>query len=118
MNRRNFISALLGAATLDPERLLWVPGQKLISIPKPFCVEVEHVAIFDLPRDIIQHRFCYTDGNHRIHVSAKSEGGAAVGRLVRDIETLLRTNFQRRGINGVDVRIGGIAWLPVRPEYD
>ncbi len=35
MTRRNLLGALLGAATLDPERLLWVPGAKVISIPKP-----------------------------------------------------------------------------------
>ena len=35
MNRRGFLAALMGAAVLDPERLLWVPGRKLISIPKP-----------------------------------------------------------------------------------
>ncbi len=33
--RRGFLAALIGAAVLDPERLLWVPGKKLISIPKP-----------------------------------------------------------------------------------
>lgn len=36
MNRRGFFGLLAGAiagATLDPERLLWVPGRKLISIP-------------------------------------------------------------------------------------
>ena len=35
MTRRGLIGALIGAATLDPERLLWVPGAKVISIPKP-----------------------------------------------------------------------------------
>ncbi len=38
MNRRGFLGALLGTAAglaLDPEKLLWVPGKKLISIPKP-----------------------------------------------------------------------------------
>lgn len=39
MIRRNFFRALLVAAgaapTLDPDRLLWVPGKKLISIPPP-----------------------------------------------------------------------------------
>jgi len=37
MNRRGFLGAMLGAvagATLDPERLLWVPGRKVISIPR------------------------------------------------------------------------------------
>ncbi len=37
MNRRAFLAALVGAAAAaaDPERLLWVPGRKLISIPAP-----------------------------------------------------------------------------------
>lgn len=34
MNRRNFLATLAGTLTLDPERLLWRPGVKLISIPK------------------------------------------------------------------------------------
>lgn len=36
MNRRGFLGAIgaaLAGATLDPERLLWVPGAKCISIP-------------------------------------------------------------------------------------
>jgi hypothetical protein len=32
MNRRGFL-AMFAGAVLDPERLLWVPGKKLISIP-------------------------------------------------------------------------------------
>jgi hypothetical protein len=38
MNRRGFLSALIGtglSAAIDPERLLWEPGKKLISIPPP-----------------------------------------------------------------------------------
>ena len=35
MNRRSFLAALAGAMVLDPERLLWRPGAKLISTPKP-----------------------------------------------------------------------------------
>jgi hypothetical protein len=37
MNRRSFIASLTAAAAgfaLDPERLLWIPGAKTISIPK------------------------------------------------------------------------------------
>ena len=30
--------ALIAGASLDPERLLWQPGRKLISIPKPVVV--------------------------------------------------------------------------------
>jgi hypothetical protein len=39
MNRRGFLGALLGVAVLDPEKLLWVPGQKLISIPSATVLE-------------------------------------------------------------------------------
>lgn len=37
INRRGFLSALLGTASalaLDQEKALWIPGKKLISIPK------------------------------------------------------------------------------------
>ena len=42
MNRRGFIAGLFGAAgalTLDPERLLWVPGARRIFIPPPAIVD-------------------------------------------------------------------------------
>lgn len=35
MNRRGFLGAIAAALVLDPERALWVPGAKKISIPKP-----------------------------------------------------------------------------------
>lgn len=36
MERRGFLGLLAGAAfALDPERALWVPGAKTISIPAP-----------------------------------------------------------------------------------
>jgi hypothetical protein len=40
MNRRAFLASLAAALALDPERALWVPGKKLISIPPPgrWCV--------------------------------------------------------------------------------
>ena len=34
MNRRLFLASLTGLV-VDPERLLWTPGKKLISIPPP-----------------------------------------------------------------------------------
>lgn len=34
MNRRSFLATLAAGLTLDPERLLWRPGAKMISIPK------------------------------------------------------------------------------------
>lgn len=47
MNRRAFLSLIATglAATTDPERLLWQPGRKLISIPKPCLVEARVLAI-------------------------------------------------------------------------
>lgn len=40
MNRRGFLAALAGAAAAyDPERLLWVPGAKTISIPAEQPIE-------------------------------------------------------------------------------
>lgn len=47
LGRRGFISSLLAAAVLDPERLLWVPGRKMISISKPRAVEVGDIVSFD-----------------------------------------------------------------------
>lgn len=35
INRRSFLTAAVAALVLDPERLLWVPGKKVYSIPKP-----------------------------------------------------------------------------------
>jgi len=34
MNRRGFLSMLVGALAADPEKLIWEPGRKLISIPR------------------------------------------------------------------------------------
>lgn len=42
MDRRSFLLALIAflGIALDPERLLWRPGAKVISIPKPNAVGV------------------------------------------------------------------------------
>ena len=49
MNRRGFLSSLAAAAgivALDPERALWLPGKKLISIPKTVHVpEWQHKTV-------------------------------------------------------------------------
>ena len=65
MNRRGFLAMLAGAA-LDPERLLWVPGRKLISIPAlrkldpfPFAV------ISTSPRSLACARVLQQLLNHR-----------------------------------------------------
>lgn len=40
MNRRSFLASLAAALTLDPERALYVPGKKLISVPPPKVLRV------------------------------------------------------------------------------
>jgi hypothetical protein len=42
VDRRGFLSSLIAgglSAAVDPDRLLWEPGKKLISIPKPVFPE-------------------------------------------------------------------------------
>ncbi len=53
MQRRSFLGAIAGVlagAALDPERLLWVPGKKVISIPAPREIvgfTVRHIRSYD-----------------------------------------------------------------------
>jgi hypothetical protein len=47
MQRRQFLGSLAGLASalvLDPEKLLWVPGARLISIPAPVKPEVFRIS--------------------------------------------------------------------------
>ena len=45
MNRRGFLASLIAGAVLDPERLLWVPGAKLISIPAAQSAEMVGITL-------------------------------------------------------------------------
>jgi hypothetical protein len=50
MNRRGFLGLLAGiasAAVLDPDKLLWVTGRKLISVP---CISIPHTELTFLKR--------------------------------------------------------------------
>lgn len=51
MNRRAFLSALAATFVIDPERALFVPGRKLISIPKPTPIRVSVASIVELHID-------------------------------------------------------------------
>lgn len=63
MNRRGFLAALGGAAAgllVDPEKLLWKPGEKLISIPKPLVLPPPRIpqkqlfsVDFDIPDQVL-----------------------------------------------------------------
>ena len=50
MTRRAWLSLLAGAA-LDPERLLWVPGRRVISIPAPAKLESPTFKAYLVNRD-------------------------------------------------------------------
>lgn len=51
MKRRGFLSALLGAATIDPEKLLWeISPRKLISIPVAAPLTLDHIFEISLER--------------------------------------------------------------------
>jgi hypothetical protein len=48
MNRRSFLTALgigVTAATLDPEKLLWIPGKKTIFIPPAKVPEIAKLVV-------------------------------------------------------------------------
>lgn len=51
-SRRSFLNwglaSVAAALVLDPERALWVPGRKLISIPKPAVAKPLSFALGDL----------------------------------------------------------------------
>lgn len=53
-SRRGFLATLFvgaAAATVDPEKLLWVPGRKLISIPKPTPARLGRLTAGDIVQE-------------------------------------------------------------------
>jgi hypothetical protein len=56
MTRRALLATLAAAFVLDPERLLWKPGAKLISVPAPPFLELGDIVMFQG----IQGRFIVT----------------------------------------------------------
>jgi hypothetical protein len=49
IERRSFLAALAGAFVADPERLLWIPGAKTISIPRPPFPDEALIAAYIVP---------------------------------------------------------------------
>lgn len=68
MTRRGFLGSLAVAASafaLDPERALWVPGAKTISIPRPASVRLTRGPEFKIGDTIMIRRpvrFIVSDG--------------------------------------------------------
>jgi hypothetical protein len=63
MKRRGFLAALAGTA-LDPERLLWIPGRKLISIPAARLAPVAGSS--RIHGRVLVHSLKYQDALNRI----------------------------------------------------
>jgi len=58
MNRRGFlgmIGAIATMAAVDPERLLWVPGKKHISIPKPQLIRLGDLTVHPVVFTMVYH---------------------------------------------------------------
>ena len=64
MKRRGFLAALAASLTLDPERALWVPGAKLISVPKPVPLPVSGISLMREMMQLEYDAYCYMSKGH------------------------------------------------------
>lgn len=55
LSRRLFLEGLAAAFAVDPERLLWLPGKKVISIPQPRVRQRHH---FGKDLEITNFKLC------------------------------------------------------------
>lgn len=66
MRRRSFLAAIAAAFVApDPEKLLWQPGKKLISIPSPPKVGCPNPVLWSA---IVEDVTCLSDGPWRKHL--------------------------------------------------
>lgn len=102
MNRRGFLQTLgaaLVGATLDPERLLWVPGQKTIFLPpvQPIVTTIDTRQMFGVD-------FQWSD--IKVALALEDERAPAF-YASRDIARLWAQEW--------DARAGDSAYLEYRP---
>lgn len=77
-SRRGFLAAVAAAFVVDPERLLWVPGKKLISIPKPAGIPMRLMRELDMTTgyyyikriDLYGGRLDHSNVLHRVSIAA------------------------------------------------
>lgn len=87
MNRRGFLASLLAAITgsqVDLDRLLWVPGNKLISIPKyyiPRDLNVGPLLTSEMMLDMAMKHFEIAFG--RMHSADLKWDGLFVGDEIK-----------------------------------
>lgn len=64
-SRRGFLGVLAAAMAADPEQLLWRPGAKLISIPKPRRLRIRDLQAGDVVTfGSIPQRFVIASASH------------------------------------------------------
>jgi hypothetical protein len=81
VRRRSFLAGLIAtglAATLDPEKVLWEPGRKLISIPTP------QSAAYWLQVGDVLHLPPVRRVDPQTGIIIRSEGRAVVTRIRKD----------------------------------
>lgn len=62
MKRRSFLGLMAAAFALDPERLLYAPGKKIISIPRPIGLSIRFMRGMDFERGMMISRIDLTTG--------------------------------------------------------
>ncbi len=120
MQRRGFLTALagsVGAMTLDPERLLWRSGAKLISIPAPTRLSVRWINGYDATQDKFISRM---DVQYGLAGELHQSGAEFMANSKGELESMERTHrelieysFQRH----IQPRIGLVVLVfPAAPE--
>lgn len=99
MTRRKLFRTLAGSVAgmaLDPERLLWRPGAKLISIPKPRlgrpCAPINRIA--PLFTSGVQVQAYYRDEFYRDLIPYQRELNRVLSGLVEQMEIQLDTDLK------------------------
>lgn len=103
MTRRGLLG-FFGTAALcaaDPERLLWVPGKKVISIPAP----KKHLVVVDFPPAYCT--FSYWVEEEYLRKLSVAD--------MRGIATVLKQEMER-GINCNQKLVNQYLWTPMTPE--
>lgn len=130
-SRRGFLASLAGAAAiaLDPERALWVPGAKLISIPRPSSspIAVRYYATYDADQnaivDVYKVGFPTREGFRFAGVHVYREAFTLIGGLVipDDVRTSLARNLgvdpSRLVLAPPEPKIGRAISLPRPPRF-
>jgi hypothetical protein len=101
MNRRFFLRGLMGGAAalaLDPEKLLFVPGKKLISIPRSSLTPQQIADCRKVIDALVDH--LYAKEWDRMMAEAVQVGCGWVQLIPEDLQFYSRGAMARRGCSG------------------